>query len=207
MQARFEIVKIMKLIFASNNTHKLDEVRQILSPIEVLGLRQIEYFNEIEETGDTLEANSLIKAQTIWDWLCKKGLTTTISGVLADDTGLEITALNNAPGVYSARWAGIPSNDNLNRQKALAELAGIQDRSARFRTVITWISQTGIQQVDGIINGQMATEESGEGGFGYDALFIPQGYDVTFAMLSAEEKNSISHRARALHQLRTLLEL
>ncbi|MBQ5387868.1 MAG: RdgB/HAM1 family non-canonical purine NTP pyrophosphatase [Paludibacteraceae bacterium] len=197
----------MKLIFASNNTHKLDEVRQILSPIEVLGLRQIEYFNEIEETGDTLEANSLIKAQTIWDWLCKKGLTTTISGVLADDTGLEINALNNAPGVYSARWAGIPSNDNLNRQKALAELAGIQDRSARFRTVITWISQTGIQQVDGIINGQMATEESGEGGFGYDALFIPQGYDVTFAMLSAEEKNSISHRARALHQLRTLLEL
>lgn len=207
MQARFEIVKTMKLIFASNNTHKLDEVRQILSPIEVLGLRQIEYFNEIEETGDTLEANSLIKAQTIWDWLCKKRLTTTISGVLADDTGLEITALNNAPGVYSARWAGIPSNDNLNRQKALAELAGIQDRSARFRTVITWISQTGIQQVDGIINGQMATEESGEGGFGYDALFIPQGYDVTFAMLSAEEKNSISHRARALHQLRTLLEL
>jgi XTP/dITP diphosphohydrolase len=197
----------MKLIFASNNTHKLDEVRQILSPIEVLGLREIEYFNEIEETGDTLEANSLIKAQTIWDWLCKKGLTTTISGVLADDTGLEITALNNAPGVYSARWAGIPSNDNLNRQKALAELAGIQDRSARFRTVITWISQTGVQQVDGIINGQMATEESGEGGFGYDALFIPQGYDVTFAMLSAEEKNSISHRARALHQLRTLLEL
>lgn len=197
----------MKLIFASNNTHKLDEVRQILSPIEVLGLRQIEYFNEIEETGDTLEANSLIKAQTIWDWLCKKGLTTTISGVLADDTGLEITALNNAPGVYSARWAGIPSNDNLNRQKALAELAGIQDRSARFRTVITWISQTGIQQVDGIINGQMATEESGEGGFGYDALFIPQGYDITFAMLSAEEKNSISHRARALHQLRNLLEL
>ena len=115
--------------------------------------------------------------------------------------------MNNAPGVYSARWAGIPSNDNLNRQKALAELAGIQDRSARFRTVITWISQTGIQQVDGIINGQIATEESGEGGFGYDALFIPQGYDVTFAMLSAEEKNSISHRARALHQLRTLLEL
>lgn len=207
MQARFEIVKTMKLIFASNNTHKLDEVRQILSPIEVLGLRQIEYFNEIEETGDTLEANSLIKAQTIWDWLCKKGLTTTISGVLADDTGLEINALNNAPGVYSARWAGIPSNDALNRQKALAELAGIQDRSARFRTVITWISQTGIQQVDGIINGQIATEESGEGGFGYDALFIPQGYDVTFAMLSAEEKNSISHRARALHQLRTLLEL
>lgn len=207
MQARFEFVKTMKLIFASNNTHKLDEVRQILSPIEVLGLREIEYFNEIEETGDTLEANSLIKAQTIWNWICKKGLTSTISGVLADDTGLEINALNNAPGVYSARWAGTPSNDALNRQKALAELAGIQDRSARFRTVITWISQTGVQQVDGIINGQMATEESGEGGFGYDALFIPQGYDVTFAMLSAEEKNSISHRARALHQLRTLLEL
>lgn len=195
----------MKLVFASNNAHKLEEVRKILAPLEVLCLCDIGFVGEIDETGTTLEANSLLKAQAIWNWLQEQGLATTVSGVFADDTGLEIAALDGAPGVYSARWAGEPSNDARNRQKALCELAGVQDRSARFRTVITWINQHTMQQVDGVINGRMATEESGNGGFGYDALFIPDGYDATFAVLPAETKNTISHRARALHALRELL--
>ncbi len=202
MQARFENSERMKLIFASNNSHKLDEVRTILSPIEVLGLREVGFLSEIDETGNTLEANSLLKAQTVWNWLTQQGLETTISGVFADDTGLEIVALDGAPGVYSARWAGEPSNDARNRQKVLAEMTGVSERTARFRTVITWIHKDGKLQVEGIVNGKIATEESGEGGFGYDSLFIPEGYNTTFANLSADEKNTISHRGRALQALR-----
>lgn len=207
MQARFENSRTMKLVFASNNAHKLEEVRKILAPLEVLGLRDIGFVGEIDETGTTLEANSLLKAQAIWNWLLEQGLETTVSGVFADDTGLEIAALDGAPGVYSARWAGEPSNDARNRQKVLELLACVQDRSARFRTVITWINQHSVQQVDGVVNGRMATEESGNGGFGYDALFIPEGYDATFAVLPAEQKNAISHRARALVALREKLQI
>ena len=195
----------MKLIFASNNAHKLEEVRKILSPLEVLGLREIGFLSEIDETGTTLEANSLLKAQAVWDWLMAQGQDAYTWGVFADDTGLEIAALNGQPGVYSARWAGEPSCDARNRQKALELLAGVSEREARFRTVITWIDAKGMQQVEGIVNGRMATEESGEGGFGYDSLFIPEGYDATFASLPAEAKNSISHRARALQALRELI--
>ena len=195
----------MRLIFASNNAHKLEEVRKILSPLEVVGLREIGFLSEIDETGTTLEANSLLKAQAVWDWLVAQGQDISHWAVFADDTGLEITALNGAPGVYSARWAGEPANDARNRQKALSMLAGIAQREARFRTVITWIDAHGTRQVEGIVNGHMATEESGEGGFGYDALFIPEGYDATFACLPAESKNSISHRARALQALREIV--
>lgn len=195
----------MRLIFASNNAHKLEEVRKILSPLEVVGLREIGFLSEIDETGTTLEANSLLKAQAVWDWLVAQGQDISHWAVFADDTGLEITALDGAPGVYSARWAGEPANDARNRQKALSRLAGITQREARFRTVITWIDAHGTQQVEGIVNGHMATEESGDGGFGYDALFIPEGYDATFACLPAEAKNSISHRARALQALRNVV--
>ena len=196
----------MKIVFASNNAHKLEEVRKILAPMEVLGLREVGFDSEIDETGTTLEANSMLKAQVVWQWLVEQGVDTTMLGVFADDTGLEIAALGGAPGVYSARWAGEPSNDARNRQKALCELTGVQDRSARFRTVITWIDAQGAQQVEGIVNGRMAEEESGEGGFGYDVLFIPEGHNATFAALPAEEKNAISHRARALHALRAILK-
>ncbi|MBR5574220.1 MAG: RdgB/HAM1 family non-canonical purine NTP pyrophosphatase [Paludibacteraceae bacterium] len=196
----------MKIVFASNNAHKLEEVRKILAPMEVLGLREVGFDSEIDEIGTTLEANSMLKAQVVWQWLVEQGVDTTMLGVFADDTGLEIAALGGAPGVYSARWAGEPSNDARNRQKALCELTGVQDRSARFRTVITWIDAQGAQQVEGIVNGRMAEEESGEGGFGYDALFIPEGHNATFAALPAEEKNAISHRARALHALRAILK-
>lgn len=192
----------MKLVFASNNAHKLAEVRHILTHIEVVSLRDIGFLQEIDETGQTLEENSRLKAITIWQWLIDKNLTTEYNGVFADDTGLEIEALGGQPGVYSARWAGEPSNDANNRAKAMQQLSGINNRKAQFRTVITLISTEQDLQVEGIVKGQIAQQESGDQGFGYDSLFIPEGYNSTYAMLTAEEKNSISHRARALQALR-----
>lgn len=193
----------MKLVFASNNKHKLEEVRKILpKTIEVISLQDIGFFADIEETGTTLEENSLIKAQTIWQWLIGHAYHDAIDGVFADDTGLEIDALNGLPGVRSARWAGEPSNDANNRKKVLTELTNITNRSARFRTVITWIRKEHMQQVEGIVEGNITYKEMGTGGFGYDAIFIPKGYTDTFATLSAETKNNISHRGRALVALR-----
>ena len=205
MRAKFENSETMKLVFASNNAHKLDEVRKILADVEVLSLREVGFLQEIDETGETLEENSSLKAATVWQWLLNHALDTEVDGVFADDTGLEIEALNGAPGVYSARWAGEPSNDAKNRAKALHELAGEKNRGARFRTVITWVGHQVNVQVEGIVQGKMALEEHGTAGFGYDALFIPEGYTDTFATLSAEEKNSISHRARALEALNKML--
>lgn len=202
----------MRLVFASNNAHKLDEVRRILpAGIEVLSLSDIGFEAEIEETGTTLEQNSRIKAATVAAFI-NDGLMNgdaalnggSIDGVFADDTGLEIDALGGQPGVYTARWAGEPA---ANRKKALAELKGITDRGAQFRTVITLIKFSAISdqysetQVSGVVRGRIAEEEYGEGGFGYDPVFIPEGYDKTFGELPAEVKNSISHRSRALAAL------
>lgn len=189
----------MKLVFASNNEHKLSEVRAIMpAHVEVLSLHDIGFEADIEETGTTLEANSAIKAQTIHHWLQTHSPSQPIDGIFADDTGLEIDALNGAPGVYTARWAGEPA---ANRRKALQELSSQTNRQAQFRTVITLIRGEEQVQVEGIVRGAMATEERGERGFGYDSLFIPEGYNRTFAELPAEVKNSISHRARALAEL------
>jgi XTP/dITP diphosphohydrolase len=196
----------MKLVFASNNAHKLAEVRHILSQVEVVSLRDIGFQQEIDETGQTLEENSRLKAMTIWQWLILHDIDREYNGVFADDTGLEIEALGGAPGVYSARWAGEPSNDANNRAKALQMLSDSPNRAAQFRTVITLISHEQDLQVEGVVKGQIATAESGEQGFGYDSLFIPEGHDCTFAMLSAEAKNAISHRARALHALRAVIK-
>ena len=206
MQARFENSETMKLVFASNNAHKLAEVRNILSDVEIVSLREVGFVDEIDETGTTLEDNSHLKAQTIWDWLVAHNLAVDYDGVFADDTGLEIDALDGAPGVYSARWAGEPSNDANNRAKALRELKDMTNRSARFRTVITWIGKDIDIQVEGLVEGLIATEEQGHGGFGYDALFIPKGYKETFAILPAEIKNSISHRGRALESLKKVID-
>ena len=203
----------MKLVFASNNKHKLEEVRKILpANICVISLAELGFHAEIEETGETLEENSAIKAQTIWDWIKAHQLTHEVDGVFADDTGLEIRALGGAPGVRTARWAGEDCNDAANRQKALQELQGVTDREARFRTVITLVrgerqeaKGERIEQVEGIVNGQISEAEEGNGGFGYDPVFIPEGYDKTFAELPAEVKNSISHRARAMEAMRELL--
>ena len=205
----------MTLVFATNNMHKLEEVSKILpSTCRLLTLRQIGFTDEIDETGQTLEDNSLLKARAVWDYLQTHPQTETIHGVFADDTGLEIPVLHNQPGVRTARWAGDEHNDAANRQKALRLLQDKDDRSARFRTVITLITakdNTGSEtspiaaQVEGRVEGRMAEEERGEGGFGYDSLFIPDGYSQTFAELPAETKNSISHRARAVQQLSLLL--
>ena len=197
----------MKLVFASNNQHKLDEVRQILpTSVEVVSLREIGFLQEIDETGETLEANSALKAREVWNWLVEKDLIKNVDGVFADDTGLEIAALNGAPGVRTARWAGDEAKDINNRQKALRELNGVTDRNARFRTVVTLIMGKEEQQVEGIVNGKISLYEEGEGGFGYDPVFIPEGYEKTFASLPTEVKNTISHRARAMEELSKIVD-
>ena len=204
----------MRLVFASNNAHKLAEVREIMpAGIEVLSLREIGFEHDIEETGVTLEENSKIKANAVYHWLLDNGHLT-LDGVFADDTGLEIDALGGKPGVYTARWylqdEGATEaktemeNYALNRAKALRELDGQSNRGCQFRTVITLAPK--IIQVEGIVRGRITTEEYGEGGFGYDPIFVPEGYDKTFGELPAEVKNNISHRARALAQLVKVLQ-
>ena len=170
--------------------------------VEVLSLHEIGFESEIDETGTTLAENSHLKAETVCQWLKASGQSLGVDGVFADDTGLEIDALGGIPGVYTARWAGEPA---ANRKKALAELEGQTDRGCQFKTVITLITRQGEQQVEGIVRGRIATEEYGTGGFGYDPVFIPEGYDKTFGELPAEIKNSISHRARAMQALVNLL--
>ena len=199
----------MRLVFASNNAHKLAEVRAMMPEgISVLSLSEIGFEDEIDETGTTLEENSAIKADAVYQWLTANGEWRKVDGVFADDTGLEIDALGGKPGVYTARWAGEPA---ANRKKALAELKDKTDRSAQFRTVITLIKFSAISdqysetQVSGIVRGRIAEEEYGQGGFGYDPVFIPEGYNKTFGELPAEVKNSISHRSRALAELVKLL--
>ena len=202
----------MRFVFASNNTHKLSEVREIMPEgIEILSLHDIGFDQEIEETGLTLSENSKIKAETVAEWLIKNDKSTLTDGVFADDTGLEIDALLGAPGVYTARWAERETGIHLpemetyaaNRQKALRELEGKTNRGAQFKTVITLLymnSDTRVQ-VEGIVRGTITTEERGQSGFGYDPIFIPEGYDKTFGELPTEIKNNISHRARALTEL------
>ncbi|MDO5572070.1 MAG: non-canonical purine NTP diphosphatase [Bacteroidales bacterium] len=183
-----------KLVFATNNKHKLEEVKQILgNKIEILSLNDINCHQDIPETADTLEGNALIKASFVSDnfhYNC-----------FADDTGLEVEALNNAPGVYSARYAGENKNSEDNIDKLLAELNDKDNRKARFRTVISLIIDDKKYSFEGIVEGEIAKERSGNGGFGYDSVFKPNGYNKTFAELSADEKNAISHRGRAMSKL------
>ena len=204
----------MRLVFASNNAHKLEEVRRIMPEgVEVVSLHEIGFEQEIEETGETLEENSRIKAETVAAFIGErlKVRGERIDGVFADDTGLEIHALGGQPGVYSARWAGSPE---ANRAKALRELADKEDRSARFRTVITLIMKPTpalpkgkeFVQVEGEVRGYITDQEYGKGGFGYDPVFVPEGYDKTFGELPAEVKNQISHRARAMQELVKILQ-
>lgn len=185
----------MKLVFATNNKHKLDEVRKITAQhnIEVVSLADIHCHDEIPETADTLEGNALQKAQYIQD---KFGL-----DCFADDTGLEVEALDNAPGVYSARYAGPGHDSEANMQKLLQEMEGKTNRKARFRTVIALIIGDKQYCFSGIVNGTITREKKGENGFGYDPIFIPEGYEQTFAELGDFVKNKISHRAKAVEQL------
>ena len=185
----------MKLVFATNNKHKLDEVRKITShhPVEIVSLAEINCFDDIPETADTLEGNALQKAHYIQE---KSGL-----NCFADDTGLEVEALNSAPGVYSARYAGPGHDSKANMKKLLHEMEGKENRKARFRTVIALVWNGKTYTFDGIVNGTITTTKRGENGFGYDPIFIPEGYEQTFAELGNDIKNQISHRAKAVEKL------
>ena len=187
-----------KLVFATHNAHKVDEVRAILpASVELVGLAALGCHDEIPETGDTLRDNALQKVQYIHD---RFGI-----DCFADDTGLEVEALDGAPGVYSARYAGEPADFAKNRAKLLAALTGISNRRAQFRTVVSLILNGKTYFFEGIVTGRIIAEERGVGGFGYDSVFVPDGYDKTFAELPAAVKNSISHRARAMEQLNNFL--
>lgn len=184
----------MKLVFATNNQHKLEELQNMLSDdIQLLSLKDVEVTEEIPETQETLEGNASQKAHYIYDRL---GL-----NCFADDTGLEIEALNGAPGVYSARFAGPQRLANDNMKKVLSQLNEINDRSARFRTVISLIIDGKEVQFEGIVDGEITVERSGADGFGYDPIFKPLGYQQTFAEMNMNEKNKISHRAHAVQKL------
>lgn len=184
-----------KLVFATNNTHKLEEVRAILGKnIEVLSLNDINCHADIPETADTLEGNAVLKARYIYE---NYGF-----DCFADDTGLEVDALNGAPGVYSARYAGGEGHDSeANMKKLLSEMCDKENRRARFRTVICLLEGGEEHLFEGIVNGEIIRQRRGDTGFGYDPVFIPEGYTQTFAEMGNEEKNKISHRARAVKKL------
>ncbi len=189
----------MKLVFATNNRHKLDEVRAIVGDrVEVLSLNDIGCHDEIPETADTLQGNALIKARYIYD---KYGL-----NCFADDTGLEVEALGGEPGVYSARYAGEECSSEANMQKLLHNLTGKSNRNAQFRTVIALIINGEEKLFNGIVKGSITEEKRGDSGFGYDPIFIPEGFSESFAQMSSEQKNSISHRYRATEQLSNYLK-
>ncbi len=181
------------VVFATNNRHKLDEVRKITDGlIRIVSLEEIGCRDDIPETADTLEGNALQKAQYIKE---KYGY-----DCFADDTGLEVEALRNAPGVYSARYAGPAHDAQANMLKLLKELDGITNRKARFRTVIAFLSNGDNHLFEGVITGSIILEKKGEAGFGYDPLFQPDGYEQTFAELGEDIKNTISHRAIAVRR-------
>lgn len=189
----------MKLIFASANKNKIKEIKALLpETIEILGLADIGITEDIPEPGTTIKENSFLKSQYVLDFLKQKNQK---AAVFSDDSGLEVLALNNAPGVYSARYAGVPKNDANNNKKLLEELKLVTDRKARFVTVITLIINDQIHYFEGEIKGTISYEARGTKGFGYDPLFIPQGYRSTFAELGDEVKNSISHRALAVKKV------
>lgn len=185
----------MRLCFATNNAHKLHELAQMVAPqIELVSLKEIGCFDEIPETGDTLQANALQKAMYIKE---KFGI-----NCFADDTGLEVESLDGAPGVYSARYAGEPSNSENNVKLLLSNLEGKENRRAQFRTVIALlIEDDAPRYFEGSVKGTITNNPKGSSGFGYDPVFIPDGFHHTFAEMTSEEKNSISHRARAVKKL------
>jgi len=187
-----------KLVFATNNAHKLAEVRSILEPhFKIISLKDLNCTDDIPETAQTLDGNALLKAT----WIHSKfGM-----DCFADDTGLEVDALGGEPGVYSARYAGEENNSYNNMSKVLTLLGDDTNRKARFRTVIALIQDKKNHFFEGRIEGDISLIPRGDSGFGYDPIFVPKGYLLSFAQLSAEEKNQISHRALALHKLMDFL--
>ena len=188
----------MKLVFATNNKHKLEEMRAILGgKVELLSLADIGCNDDIPETADTLEGNALIKARHIYG---KYSL-----ACFADDTGLEVDALGGEPGVRSARYATDGHDDEANKRLLLERMEGVENRSAQFRTAVALIMGGKEYLFEGVVRGEISHEELGDGGFGYDPLFLPEGRKESFAQMSAEDKNAISHRGRAVRALAEFL--
>ena len=192
-------MSLKKIVFATNNAHKLDEVRDVLTgKYEIVSLKELGCTDDIPETADTLEGNALLKAQYINQ---KYGV-----DCFADDTGLEVAALDGEPGVYSARYAGESNNAQANMQKLLGKLESATDRSACFRTVIALNENGETHMFEGRVDGHIALTPQGNEGFGYDPIFVPEGFDKSFACLGLKEKNKISHRARAVAKLIAFLQ-
>lgn len=189
-----------ELIFATNNLHKLTEIQSIVGKnFTIKSLHEIGCTEDIPETAPTLEGNALLKAEFIYDKFGKN--------CFADDTGLEVEALDGRPGVFSARYATDGHDFEANIDKVLDELSGVENRKARFRTVIALILDGSVQYFEGIVNGEIIAERKGVKGFGYDPVFLPDGYEQTFAEMPLAEKNKISHRARAVSKLVEFLNL
>ena len=183
-----------KLVFATNNAHKLEEIAFILGDkIELLSLKDIHCQADISETADTLEGNAIQKAEYIHQHY---GM-----DCFADDTGLEVEALNGAPGIYSARYAGEGHDSEANMKKLLENMQDKENRKAQFRTAICLIMDGETHLFEGIVKGEIIKEKKGGAGFGYDPIFVPEGYDLTFAELGNDIKNTISHRAKAVEKL------
>lgn len=189
----------MKIVFATNNAHKLGEVSQVVGDkFELVTLRECGITEDIPENEPTLEGNALAKARYVYS---RTGL-----NCFADDTGLEVDALGGEPGVRSARYATDGHDDEANKRLLLERMQGVESRAAQFRTAVALILDGKEYLFEGIVRGEIATEEHGEGGFGYDPLFFPEGGDKTFAEMSAEAKNEISHRGRAVRKLAEFLQ-
>lgn len=190
----------LKFIFATQNDNKVKEVLKILedaTDLTIQSLKAIGYHEDIEETGSTLDENAWIKADHLHNLMDVN--------IIAEDTGLEVLALDMAPGVFSARYAGLQKSSEDNMSKLLAEMSTKTDRSARFRTVVAVWLDGEKYSFEGVVNGRIATARSGNGGFGYDPIFIPEGYDESFGTLSEDIKNKISHRARAFEAFKEFL--
>jgi XTP/dITP diphosphohydrolase len=190
----------MELIFASQNKHKAQEIKPLIPPsYQLITLDRLNVTGEIPETGDTLEANALQKANFIFDKFRKP--------CFADDTGLEVEALNGEPGVYSARYAGEKKSFEDNMNKLLRELNGIKNRKAQFKTVICLAGLNGKPlYFEGVLNGSITEDKIGKNGFGYDPVFMPDGYSITLAEMSMEQKNQLSHRAIAVRKFAEYLK-
>lgn len=183
-----------KILFASNSEHKLSEVRSILGPdFRILSLAEVGLYEDIPETQDTIEGNAEQKARYVFE---RQRMP-----CLADDSGLEVNALDGEPGVRSARYAGEHGNSLENMRLLLKKLEGEDDRTARFKCVLAYIDEGGqLYRFEGIVKGTILTEQRGQGGFGYDPLFVPEGHQRTFAEMTDEEKNTMSHRTHALRK-------
>ena len=189
---------MIRLVLATNNRHKINEIRKILpESYELISLQDAGIHEELPETSGTIEGNAIQKAGRVYEL--------TGCECIADDSGLEVDALDGRPGVHSAYFAGEPRNDNRNIVFLLDQMEGVEDRKARFRTVIALVRGDGVHTFEGVVEGTIANRLQGRGGFGYDPVFIPEGFNQTFAELDESVKNTVSHRARALKNLMRFL--